>query len=392
MDDLAVPDLGQRLRLARQRAGLTQAQAAKEMEIARTTLVAIESGQRRVRMEELRQLAHSYGESVNALTRPDATHVDLLQRFQPRFRRAAGSDGSALRQAAEVLSNLAKAEVELEGVLGIARVRSYPPERPIMPGDVRAQAESDAADLRHRLGLGMAPIRDMVSLLEIDLGMRVYIRPIVSRVSGAFAYDDAVGACVLLNANHPRERRAQTAAHELGHFVSCRRTAEVMFDGLRQSREERYANAFASAFLTPARTVMERFAELTRGSGTLTRRHVILMAHLFGVSREALVRRLEELHQVKPGAWDWFEANGGITNQQASQVLNDLVPDDLDRAGTRQPGTLRLNLLAAEAYRQDLMSEGQLARLLDLGRVELREILDGVDAERDVDGLPQLSR
>ena len=392
MNDLAAADVGQRLRLARERAGLTQAQAAEEIEIARTTLVAIESGQRRVRMDELRRLAHSYGESVNVLARPDAPHVDLLQRFRPRFRQAAGSKGSALRQAAEVLSNLAKAEVELEGVLGIARVRSYPPERPIMPGDVRAQAESDAADIRHRLGLGMAPIRDMVSLLEIDLGMRVYIRPIASRVSGAFAYDDAVGACVLLNANHPRERRAQTAAHELGHFVSCRRTAEVMFDGLRQSREERYANAFASAFLMPARTVMERVAELTRGSGTLTRRHVILMAHLFGVSREALVRRLEELRQVKPGAWDWFEANGGITNQQASQVLNDLVPDDLDRAGTRQPGTLRLNLLAAEAYRQDLMSEGQLARLLDLGRVELREILDGVDAERDVDGLPQLSR
>ena len=392
MDDLAVPDLGQRLRLARQRAGLTQAQAAEEMEIARTTLVAIESGQRRVRMEELRQLAHSYGESVNVLTRPEATQVDLLQRFRPRFRRAAGSEGSALCQAAEALANLAKAEVELEAVLGIARVRSYPPERPIMPGDVRAQAESDAADIRHRLGLGMAPIRDMVSLLEIDLGIRVYIRPIDFGVSGAFAYDDAVGACVLLNANHPRERRAQTAAHELGHFVSCRRTAEVMFDGLRQSREERYANAFASAFLTPARTVMERFTELTRGSGTLTRRHVILMAHIFGVSREALVRRLEELRQVKLGAWDWFEANGGITNQQARQVLNDLVPVDLDRAGTRQPGTLRLNLLAAEAYRQDLMSEGQLARLLDLGRVELREILDGVDAERDVDGLPQLSR
>ena len=38
------------------------------------------------------------------------------------------------------------------------------------------------------------------------------------------------------------------------------------------------------------------------------------------------------------------------------------------------------------------MSEGRLARLLRLDRIELREILDGVDAERDVDGLPQLSR
>ena len=115
------------------------------------------------------------------------------------------------------------------------------------------------------------------------------------------------------------------------------------------------------------------------------------MAHIFDVSREALVRRLEELRQVKPGAWDWFEANGGITNQQAGEVLNDLTPDDVERVGTKQAGTLRLNLLAAEAYRQNLMSEGQLARLLRLDRIELREILDSVDAE-GTDGLPQLSR
>ena len=388
MNHLSAVDLGKRLRVARERTGVTQAQAADEVEIARTTLVAIESGKRRVRMEELRRLAHSYGESVNALVRPEAAHVDLL----PRFRKAAGSRGSAANQAAEVLSNLVMAEVELEDVLGVARVRSYPPERPITPGDVRVQAELDAADMRHRLGIGSAPVRDIVSLLEIDLGIRVYVRPIDPSVSGAFAYDDAVGACVLLNAKHPRERRTQTAAHELGHFVSCRQTVEVTFDGPRQSREERYADAFARAFLTPARTVMERFTELTRGSRSLTRRHVILMAHLFGVSREALVRRLEELGQVKPGAWDWFQANGGITSQQAKEVLNDLIPDDMERVGTTQAGTLRLNLLAAEAYRQDLMSEGQLVRLLRLDRIKLREILDSADAERDVDGLPQLSR
>ena len=65
MNDLGAADLGKRLRLARERAGVTQAQAADQIEVARTTLVAIESGKRRVRMEELRRLAQSYGESVN---------------------------------------------------------------------------------------------------------------------------------------------------------------------------------------------------------------------------------------------------------------------------------------------------------------------------------------
>ncbi len=61
------------------------------------------------------------------------------------------------------------------------------------------------------------------------------------------------------------------------------------------SREERYAVAFSSAFLMPARAVMQKFKEVTAGSEKLTRRHIIILAHAFGVSREAIVRRLEDL-------------------------------------------------------------------------------------------------
>ena len=55
------------------------------------------------------------------------------------------------------------------------------------------------------------------------------------------------------------------------------------------------------------------------------------------------------------------------------------------------PTTLRLGLLASEAWRKDLLSEGQLARLLHLDRVQLREILDGEEAEGgDSIGAPEL--
>ena len=77
---------------------------------------------------------------------------------------------------------------------------------------------------------------------------------------------------------------------------------------------------FARAFLTPARAVMTMFKEITAGATQLTRRHVILLAHTFGVSREAMVRRLEELGLTKSGTWDWFDHNGGITDQQVREV------------------------------------------------------------------------
>jgi Zn-dependent peptidase ImmA (M78 family) len=205
----------------------------------------------------------------------------------------------------------------------------------------------------------------------------VYVRRFDGRISGLFAYDDALGAFMLLNANHPRDRRTQTAGHETGHFVSTRRHPEILHQHEEEnSREERYANAFARAFLTPARTVMQKFQDLTAGSDRMTRRHVIVLAHFFGVSREAMVRRLGELGLVRPGTWDWFQSNGGITDEQVRQVLGDLAAPDIQKAEADRPTTLRLNLLAAEAGRQGLLREGQLARLLRLDRLELREILN----------------
>ncbi len=379
LDSISMTAVGERLRIARCNANITQKDAAEKINVARTTLVAIEKGQRCVRISELQRLARLYGTSVNALLRQEAVHTDLT----PRFRKLPEAAGHATREAVAIMSNLAKAEVELENLLGIKRVRNYPLERPILRGDVRVQAEQDALELRQRFGLSNAPISDIVTLLEIEMGVRVYIRRFDGRVSGLFVYVDELGPCILLNANHPKERRTQSAAHECGHLVSTRYQPEVLrTEETGKSREERYADAFARALLTPERTVRQKFQEITAGSKTLTRRHVIVLAHFFGVSREAMVRRLEELGLVKSGTWDWFQANGGITIHHARKVLGDLsVPDD-NKAVADRPTTLRLNLMAAEVYRQELLSEGQLARLLGLDRIELREILDdGLEIE-----------
>jgi Zn-dependent peptidase ImmA (M78 family) len=326
----------------------------------------------------LQKLAKLYGTSINALLRQEAIQVDLT----PQFRRLYVQIDEAVERAAQLLSELAKAEVELENLLGVKRVRNYPPERPILPGDVRAQAEQNALELRQWLGLGLRPITDIVTLMEMELGIRVYIRRIDGRISGLFAYDDYLGACILLNANHPRERRAQTAAHEMAHLISTRRQAEILEgDPRSNSREERYATAFARAFLAPARAVMQKFKEITAGSSKLTRRHVIILAHAFGVSREAIVRRLEELGLTKEGTWDWFQQNGGITDDQVRQVLGDLSGPDSHKADADRSTTLRLALLAGEAWRRGLLTEGQLARMLHVDRIELRRMFDGLEIE-----------
>lgn len=360
---------------------MTQAAAAVAIGVARTTLVAIEQGRRAWRPAEIQRLAATYGTTANDLLRDEAVHV----RLAPRFRKLRGSDAGEAEAAVRLLADLVRAEVELEDLLGIRRTVNYPPGRTILPGDVRLQAENDAVELRQWLGLGKAPVRDVIGLLELDLGVRVYIRPIDSRISGLFAYDADVGACMLLNAKHPPARRVQTAVHELGHLVSARDVPVVHYRRQRgTSREERYADAFARAFLTPSRAVRERFQALTAESGILTRRSVIRLSHAFGVSREAMVRRLEDLRLVEQGAWDLFQTTGGITQEHVREALGDLDRSDPQIPEGHGPTTLRLAALASEAYRKEFLSEGQLANLLRLGRLELRELLDdeaiGVDA------------
>lgn len=389
---LSNEEIGDRLRRSREEAKLTQADAAQIIQAARTTIVAIEKGQRRVRIDELQKLASAYGTSANAILRREAVQLDLV----PQFRRINESTDAAVENAGRLLNDLVRAELELEDALGVRRERRYPPERRILPGDNRAvmtQAEEDAQDLRDWLGIGPGPIGDIISLLDLQLGIRVYLCPLDSRISGLFAYDRRAGACMLLNALHPRSRLMTTASHELGHFTSSRTEPEVLTeDSLFVSREERYANSFARGFLMPSRSLRQRFQDITAGHSHLTRRHVIILAHAFGVAREAIVRRLEELGLARKGTWDWFQANGGITDEQAGEVLGHVPPSHIESETVGKLIPPRLALLAGEAWKRGIYSEGQLVRLLHLDRHSVRRILDRAEAEEgEQDELVKLS-
>ena len=380
LNELTAQEIGRRLRLARETAKIRQDDAAKVIGMSRPTLVSIEKGDRRVRIQELQALANHYGVSVNALLRREAVHTDLV----PRFRRLRETEDEHTGEAVQLLNDLVRAEVELENILGIERPKNYPPERGINTGDVVELAEQHAQELRDWLGLGSGPIADIFTLMELDLGIRLYQRRLSkgSKVDALFTYDQTLGACILLNANFPLERRIQSAAHELGHFVGTRQAPEVLEENEKfQSREERYAHAFGRAFLSPRKSFEAAWRQLTAGS-EITRRPIIVQAHHFRISREACVRRLEELGLVKRGAWDKLKAHGGFTPAQVREVLGDASSKpDPAKDDANPPVSHRMSFMAYTAWKRDLMSEGQLAELLKIKRLELRALLDQMELE-----------
>ena len=110
-------EVGERLKLAREEAGKTQADAASVIGAARTTVVAIEKGQRRIRIDELQKLAAAYGTSANAILRREAVQLSLA----PQFRRLSESEDDAVETSSRLLNDLVTAELELENALGIHR-------------------------------------------------------------------------------------------------------------------------------------------------------------------------------------------------------------------------------------------------------------------------------
>lgn len=357
--------IGDRLRKARQAAGVTQAQAASALSVSRPTLIAIEKGTRRAKPDEIESLVNCYGTSVNLLLAHEVPQLDLNVRFRSSDEQSAGA-----ARAIALLHKLASAMVALERLLGVA-LRPTPLPGPVaVVGPIRQQAEDAALLARQILGIGVTPVTDIVSLLERELGFRIFVREVPSQLSGVFGYASAAGPCILVNANYARVRQFLTAVRALGHLLANRDSGGVVGDDQHESTDEqRFARAFSYAFLMPAPGIRRRFQELVESNEVFTPRHLVYMARSFHVSEEAMCRRLEKLELLPSGTFDRLTDRGFNASRIAAQQADH---------GMHNPHGMRLAQLAASALNRGLLSEGQVSRMLDLDRIDVRRMIEEV--------------
>lgn len=74
--------------------------------------------------------------------------------------------------------------------------------------------------------------------------------------------------------------------------------------------------------------LMELFKAKTEGLDRFSRQVVIELADMAEMSPKALVLRCERLGLALDGSWEWFEANGGISNRDIEKA-RDRVADRL---------------------------------------------------------------
>jgi Zn-dependent peptidase ImmA (M78 family)/DNA-binding XRE family transcriptional regulator len=384
--------LGNRLRAAREAKNKTQQEAADYLGVVRTTVVAIEKGERKLRSDELMRLAEFYGQDTHELLLPAEVFAPDPQ-LAGHFRRTARDDEGLEQEvltAVNAIQRILRDYRELEQIYGATRpVRHAPDYRipatsstaglALTPSSVQVAEEVAAAE-RQRLSLGEGPIQDLFDVVEAqEEGVSIFQMELPRTVSALFAEDRHLGPFIVINSHHDAGRRHWSLAHEYGHMLT-----HVQFPGVkitfshseqRVPASERFANAFAIAFLLPATTVGRDFNRIRESQGEFQAGDIMRLAHRYRVSFEAMALRLEDLRLIPPGTMERLKGRG----YQPSQAL---MRQDLDpvQVSTRKL-PLRYEYLVCMAHDKGYITEDQAMSYLSLDRLATRKRMRALSSQ-----------
>jgi Zn-dependent peptidase ImmA (M78 family) len=372
-ESMELAGLAERLIAARKAAGLTQEDAAKNLEMSRPTFIAIEKGTRRPKRDELVKLAEFYSVPLNTLLRNAARPQPLTPHLRAGLDMSV-NDQPELQAAIELLAAYIDDYSYLETLVESRLLTSFPPPVRVAPGPIKRFAEHCAREERSRLNLGShQPIYTPRLVLE-EVGVHVFMEKLDSKLAGLYVFVPDFGYCILINRVHPGERRNWTIAHEYGHFLLDRDKpgADYLQPMQRRSESERFADAFAAAFLMPETGVQRRFYEEIERSGDFKVADLCRMADYFAVSMMAMALRLEELNLIPRGSWDAISESRVPVKALKQEVgIKPVLNHD-----TLESYPQRYKLLAVQAFEEEKITEGQLARLLRCSRIQAREIVE----------------
>lgn len=399
--------LGERLRRLRERQGITQETMAKWLGVSRSMLGLIESGEKMPGLSMIEKLSYRLGCDTRTMLQ-DSGDIDpllVMLRADPRLQESE-KDTDSIRKCIR----LGREITYLERTLGIDRaelasVRSSG-NTPGSRLDAVRQGERAAEHERRRLGLGDAPIENMISFLEGE-GVITSQVPLDANVSGVSILSGH-DLFVFVNKTHPAARRRFSLAHEYAH---------VLFDLREDSRfvislddeggilREVRANAFAASFLAPEKGC--RDFVLAAGKGKASRigyiapsgdgvveakernlaadqslqpYDILLVARQFGISAEMAAYRLSNIRLLGDESRERFLAD---LRSGALAGLKKLIPDPSWYEDKEDfCFSSRLLGLALEARRRGDITTGRLvevAALVDIPRGDVEEALASLE-------------
>lgn len=369
-----MPDitLANRLKKARERAGLTLSEAASRLGFANyQTLSSIEKGEREVKASELALCAKYYFCTTasllmaETLLRPE--DVCLLWRNAPPEEKRAETEASIKYR----LENYHL----IETLLGIDQLGNPQPLN-VRSEDIQRDFSIDqlAKQTSDVLNLGSRPAFTLSKVMEQTMQTKILYIDLFDLGSAASTVHTKLGSAIVVNCREAPWRINYTLAHELFHILTWNlfTPQQLQEDATYFAAIEKKAERFASTLLLPTESLK---AELLHRivDKKLDNTDIIEVAYEFGVSTLALLYRMKNL--------------GWLTYDQVTEVKKNEEFSRLDRQirsvrQTSPPFSERFILLAIKCLRKALISRGKFAEITEIDRAEIDDFVEA-------NGLPE---
>jgi Zn-dependent peptidase ImmA (M78 family) len=276
---------GDRLLLARKRAGLSLRALADKLEnlVTPQAIGRYERNEITPSAPVLEALSHALNVEVAFLEAESGVRlgkIDYRKRSGTSAAERAAVEGTVLEQIEPYLL--------VEELLGLDSANWKFEELPVRSME---EAEKAAEETRRFWQLGEGPILSLTELLE-EQGLKVIFATLPNNVSGLTCFVQRGSRkdvpVVVVNRTHGLERRRMTLAHELAH-----RCISVVGD----LDSEKAANRFAGALLQPAPHVRREVGTHRQGFGVV---ELMQTKQVYRVSAAALLVRFRDLGIISP--------------------------------------------------------------------------------------------
>ena len=355
--------IGDRLKLARRKAGLSlrDLAAAMENKVTAQAIGKYERGESTPSSGVLLALSKALGVSLNYLM--DTQGITLAG---VEFRTKANTSARDRAQVETEVLEWIERYLQIELVLELDSAEwKCPMAKPRKLQEID-DAEKLAAEAREKWDLGLDPIPNMTELLE-EKGLKVLTVPLSDRVSGFTCLvkrpdDQADLPVIVVNDQSSLERRRLTLGHELAHRL-------IDTNSLPEKDEEKAANVFAGAFLMPREHLLR---EVGKHRNALGYKELIDLKRLYRVSGAALLMRLRQLNVISESTliYAFQSIARGWRTQEPAEL------EDPQRRG-KQERALRFERLCYRALAEGLISLSKAAELLRLPVPEVEAGLKG---------------
>jgi Zn-dependent peptidase ImmA (M78 family) len=354
---------GERLRLARKRAGLSLQALSDRMSppVSAQAISKYESGKMMPSSAVLVGLGKALGVSLDFLMSGQVAELDGVE-----FRKHSGTSAQDRARAESLMIEKLEDYLAIEDILELQAPAD--PFAKVRCDAVASYEEADqkARELRRHWQLGNDPIPSLTDLLE-EKGIKVIEADLPERFDGLACNVKRTGGkpdteVVVVSSRTNVERKRFNLAHELAHRV-IKGTADPAL------KLEKVMHRFAGAFLAPTDHLRKEVGE---NRHRITYHELIRLKQFYGMSAAAMLMRLRDVgllpeatveHAFRTYARAWRSAEP------------EPIRDDEGLGAFEKP--LRFDRLVYRALAEGLISPVRAAQLLKRPLAAIEEEIRG---------------